>query len=277
MPKNIGFIENTLSGITTTLNHTLTAEQYARRHGLLQGVDPRIKVISMVVVLIGISMTRQLPVLVGLYACLLFMAKISSLPLKQAFLRVWLVLPFFSGLIALPMIFNVVTRGHEIIRLLTVSQETYLSVTQEGILAAMTLMIRVACSITVTTLLILTTSWTKILHAVRMLGVPVIIIAVLGMTYRYIYVLLEVAENMFLARKSRVIGYVSVGSNRRFIGGATAHLMQRSMTLSEEVYLAMQARGYSGEIYSPIPLKTTFPDAIFLVGVVVCTVIMIFI
>ena len=53
-------------------------------------------------------------------------------------------------------------------------------------------------------LLILTTPWPYVLKAMRTLGVPVVVVAMLGMTHRYIFVLLQTATQMFEARRSRL-------------------------------------------------------------------------
>ena len=68
------------------------------------------------------------------------------------------------------------------------------------------------------------------------------------MTYRYMFLLLHSANAMFLARRSRVIGSFSGSENRRWLGRALATTMVKSQRLSEDVYLAMLARGYQGEV-----------------------------
>ena len=44
-----------------------------------------------------------------------------------------------------------------------------------------------------------------VLKALRVLRVPVVVVVVLGMTYRYILLLLEIAHEMFEARRSRTV------------------------------------------------------------------------
>ncbi|MFZ1915705.1 MAG: energy-coupling factor transporter transmembrane component T, partial [Dehalococcoidales bacterium] len=77
---------------------------------------------------------------------------------------------------------------------------------------------------------------------------PALIVDILGMTYRYMFLLLHSANSMFLARRSRVIGSFSGGENRRWLGRALATTMVKSQKLSEDVYLAMLSRGYQGEV-----------------------------
>jgi energy-coupling factor transporter transmembrane protein EcfT len=79
------------------------------------------------------------------------------------------------------------------------------------------------------------------------LRVPEGFILILGMTYRYIYLLLRTAEDMFLSRKSRVVGRMSSAEERRVLAASAGTLLNKSLHLSEEVYLAMQSRGYRGQ------------------------------
>jgi energy-coupling factor transporter transmembrane protein EcfT len=67
------------------------------------------------------------------------------------------------------------------------------------------------------------------------------------MTYRYIFLLLLITEDMFLSRKSRIVGRQSSTEQRRVLAASAGTLLGKSLDLSGEVYLAMQARGYRGQ------------------------------
>ena len=100
-----GFVEKTLADLTQALEQSLFAEDIARRPGLLQALDPRAKVVSILALLIAVGLSRSLPVLLGLYAVALLLAWRSAVPLGFFIKRVWLFMPFFTGLIALPAFF----------------------------------------------------------------------------------------------------------------------------------------------------------------------------
>ena len=123
-------------------------------------------------------------------------------------------------------------------------------ITVQGAHTAGFLLLRVMDSISFGMLLILTTPWNGILLALRWFRLPSVLIDILGMTYRYIFLLLHTANSMFLARRSRSLGAFSGGENRRWLARTLASTMAKSQHLSEEVYLAMLSRGYQGEIYS---------------------------
>jgi len=81
------------------------------------------------------------------------------------------------------------------------------------------------------------------------LRVPVVLVVVLGMTYRYILLLLDAAHDMFVARRSRSVGRLPGADRRRLLAQSAGALLARSLQLSGEVFLAMQARGYRGEVF----------------------------
>ena len=82
-----------------------------------------------------------------------------------------------------------------------------------------------------------------------MFRVPVVFVVILGMTCRYILLLLQSAHEMFESRKSRTVGALTRGEQRRIAVLSTGALLGRTLQLSNEVYLAMQARGFRGEVF----------------------------
>jgi energy-coupling factor transporter transmembrane protein EcfT len=92
------------------------------------------------------------------------------------------------------------------------------------------------------------------------LRVPDIFILILGMTYRYIYLLLHIANDMFLSRKSRVVGRLSTGENQKMLAAVSATLLDKSLNMSSEVYLAMQSRGFRGNVVTLKPFQMQSKD-----------------
>ena len=243
-----GFVEKTLGDITNALEQTLFAEEIARSDGLLQSIDPRAKLLGAIAVLIAISALHNLLVIATLYVLTLPLAARSRVPMGFFLKRVWVFLPFFTGIVALPALFNTLSPGPALITLLDwQSPRVFIAITQPGIVTAAFLILRVGASVSVAVLLILTTRWATLLKALRVLHVPQAFVLILGMTYRYIYVLLHTVNNMLLARQSRVVGRVSSADDRRWLTASMGVLFSKSYALSDDVYLAMQSRGFRGE------------------------------
>ena len=237
--KRHGFIERTLSDISHAFEQSLFAEEIARRPGLLQALDPRMKVLSLIALLLAVGLSRNLLVIAGLYGIALILARLSLVPMGFFVKRVWLFMPFFTGVIALPALF--ITPGPPLILL-----PFGLVITSTGLQTALFLLLRVSTSVSLGILLILTTPWNTVLKALGVLHVPDVFILILGMTYRYIYLLLHIANDIFLSRQSRVVRRLSGVEERRIIAASAGVLLSKSLHLSSEVYLAMQSRGFRG-------------------------------
>ena len=223
--------------------HSLFAEQTALKPGLLQGLDPRVKIIGLVALIIDVTLSRNLFTIVLAFAVGIGLAIASRAPIAAVAKRGWLPALLFTGVIAIPVIF--VTPGETITRIPLLN----LGVTQQGVTSALYLISRVEATATLSILLVLCTRWTHILKGLRVLYVPVVFVVILGMTYRYIFVMLESARNMLIARRSRFVGKMDGRESRRFAAGNIGVLLAKSLQLNTDVYLAMQSRGFRGEVY----------------------------
>ena len=246
-------LEQTLHGITEAIEHAVFAEQISAHAGLLQSLDARVKVVSMLALLIGVSLSHSLLVIAGVYLLVLILAWSSAIPVDFFIKRVWLVLPFFTGLAVIPALF--ITPGPALLHL-----PLGLVITQTGLNTVLFLLLRVSTSVSLTLLLILTTPWNTVLSALSVLYLPDVFILVLGMTYRYIYLLLHLANDMFLSRRSRVVGYLSTADNQRVLAAISATLLGKSLDMSSEVYLAMVSRGFRGSIIALKPFQMRAKD-----------------
>lgn len=238
------FVGRTLSAIARETESALFAEQTARADGFLQSIDPRVKIVGLLTLIIAATTARNFFAIILIFVFGVSLALLSRIPLKTLATRAWLPALAFTGTIALPVIF--IAPGDALLKLPFLN----LTVTAQGLTSAIRLILRVETTVTLSTLLVLTTLWTHVLKALRILGVPVVFVVILGMTYRYIFVLLETASNMFEARQSRTVGDLNPKQSRRIAAGSVGVLLTKSFHLNTEVYLAMQSRGFRGEVYT---------------------------
>jgi cobalt ECF transporter T component CbiQ len=246
-------IEHTLHGIGETLERSLFAEEISARPGLFQSLDPRVKVVGVLALILSVSLSRSLVSIAGVYLLALILAGLSQVPLGLYIKRVWLALPFFTGLIILPAIF--ITPGPALAHL-----PLGLVITSTGVNSALFLLLRVSTSVSLTLLLVLTTPWNAVLSGLSVMRIPDVLILILGMTYRYIYLLLHLTNDMFLSRQSRVVGRLDTAGERRILGATAATLLGKSLDMSSEVYLAMQSRGFRGTVVTLKPFKMQARD-----------------
>jgi energy-coupling factor transporter transmembrane protein EcfT len=128
---------------------------------------------------------------------------------------------------------------------------------------------RVATSISLVVLLTLTTPWVRLLAALRSLGVPPMFVLVIGMAYRYVFLLLGTVTDMYTARKARTVGAQAHDrSARQFLSASAGTLFGKAHHLSEEVHQAMVARGYRGNARTVQAFAITRLDVAAVVAVV---------
>ncbi|HVN05919.1 MAG TPA: cobalt transporter CbiM, partial [Bryobacteraceae bacterium] len=237
-----GFVEKTARGLLDATSHALFAEDMAARRGFLQMLDPRVKLIGIGALIVASVAVHRLWVLAALWCAAAMLAALSRIPVRLLATRVWLAVLTFTGVIALPAVF--LTPGVIVYRLPLLDW----AVTEQGVRSAAFLILRGETAATLATLLILSTLWTHLLHALRYFRAPVAIVAILGMTYRYMFLFLETARDMFESRETRMVGVLEPAGRRRLAAASAGVLLSKTMQMSGEVYLAMQARGFRGEI-----------------------------
>ncbi|MHB9111669.1 MAG: cobalt ECF transporter T component CbiQ [Thermoleophilia bacterium] len=254
--RRVSVIQRTLQGISGALRESVFTEQVAARPGLLQRMDPRAKALALLGLLIVAALVRNWQVLLAMYLMTLVLAGLSSISIAFFIKRVWLFIPIFAGIIVLPSLFNIFRVGDPLWIIWDFGHEvtfgpwslgTSLAMTRQGLEGAVLLVMRVAVSVSLAVLLALTTRWADLLKALRVFFVPRIFILILSMTYRYIFLLLDVAGDMFTARTSRMVGPSSPREDRRFVASSMGTLLGKSHTMSDEIYSAMVSRGYNGE------------------------------
>jgi cobalt ECF transporter T component CbiQ len=238
-----GVVERSLASFVDALEHAFYAEESAKKNGLLQKLDPRIKIAAVFPLIVIAALARRLGVIVALFATAVVLALLSRVPLATLAKRVWLGVLTFTGFISFPALF--LTPGLAIYTLPLLGW----SVTEQGLRAAMNLIMRAETAATVSVLLVLCTPWSFVLKALRVLRLPIVLVVILGITYRYIFLFLRNAHDMFMSRKSRMVGRLDGGEQRRVATASAGVLMSKTIQLSGDVYLAMRSRGFQGEVY----------------------------
>lgn len=243
--KSSGFIEKATIGIVSFLKESIYNEDIATVNGFLQKCDPRAKLIATFILLISSLLSKSPLELAVIYISIL-LASLSSLVNLTFFLkRTLLFIPIFSLLIIIPAFFSFVTPGEPIMvfNCFTFS----ISITKEGVYEGLIFFMRVLTSVSIVILLILTTRSHVLLKVLRIFGVPHIFIMILGMTYRYIFLLLDIVEKTYVAVKSRTGHVRSLKKGHNIAGVTIAGLWLKSYRMQNQIYDAMISRGFTGE------------------------------
>jgi cobalt ECF transporter T component CbiQ len=260
------YLQKTLTGGAALLRRVIFSEDTSSAAGLLQRLDPRAKVLGLIGLVVAGAFLRTVPALLVLYLLTLGLAAASRVPVGFFIKRVWLFVPIFTGIVLIPATLSVVTGGHVVLTLWYWHGRPE-GFTSQGLSSAALVVCRVASSISLVVLLALTTPWTRLLASLRALGVPRMFILVIGMAYRYLFLLLGSVTDMYQARASRTIGAERHDRGARaFVSASAGALLGRTMAMSEEVHQAMTARGYRGDARVLAQPRPAAADLIFVLA-----------
>ena len=227
--KTHNFIERTLLSALAFFKESIFAQEFALKKGFLQGLDPRIKTLSFLFFLLAILFTKNISVVIVLYLFCLLLAMLSKISLPYFLKRTLVFIPIFSLFISLPAVLRALILGGR------------------GFFNVAIFLARITASVSFVILLSLTTKHTELLRVLRIFKVPQIFIMTLSMCYRYIYLLVEIMEQNFLAVKSRIGGRIHLKKGQHIAAFKIASLWQSSAHLNKDAYDAMLSRGYTGE------------------------------
>jgi cobalt/nickel transport system permease protein len=279
-PVGRNHVDRTLGRIARFFSRSMLREDTAGRAGLLQRVDPRARLLSVLLLLVSVSLARSIPALM-IHAALPLLAGALSRIRPKEFLcagLLWLLL--FSTLMAAPATLNLFAGGQVIVPLAARGEEwrcgpyalpRIIGITREGLLGAATFLLRVTTSGAAILWLTLSTRWADLLRALRCLRLPAVFLQVTGMTVRFIHAFHRQSEEILLGKKSRTVCRPPVASEQAWVGSRIAQAWERSLQLMQEVNDAMTARGFRGEVRFPPGTAFRGPEwALLAVVVVTC-------
>ena len=257
------FIERSIQGTLSFFKEAIFADETAGLPGVLQSLDPRIKIVTVLLSLLLVLFARSLAVLGFLYLLSLLLAVVSRIRLGSFLKRTWIFIPLFSLFIAVPALFSFVSPGEPLLSF------GAFHITRQGLLAAGFFIGRVVTSVSLVILLSMTTRHFDLLKALRFFGIPQMFVMVLGICYRYLYLFVEIVENTHRAIRSRVGSHMHYQKGQKVVAWSIAHLWMRSYALNEQVYNAMVSRGFRGEPVALHRFRTRSRDWFWLLATVV--------
>ena len=175
-----------------------------------------------------------------LYPAVLF--SVSGIPLRSFFYKLRFVLP----LVLAVGVFNPLLDRRTALFLGSLPVSF-------GMLSMLTLMLKGVLCLMASFLLAASTPFDRVCAAFRKLRVPALLVTLLLLTYRYIAVMLEELSVMTDAYLLRAPG--EKGIRFKAWGSFLGQLLLRSMDRAQELYSAMQLRGFTGDlVYAGLPL-----------------------
>jgi cobalt/nickel transport system permease protein len=233
-------------------------DPYHERASLVHHADARLKLPLALAFILTVALmpAGAWPGYLLLYALLLSAEILSELGVGFYLRRALLALPFV--LAAVPLAF---TAGPPHLAEWPTALGT-LSLSLPGLERLASIALKSWLSVQAAVLLATTTRFNDLLVAMRALRLPRILVAVVGLMWRYLFVLVDEAFRLVRARLARS-GQAEGAAGRAggslawragVTGGMAGSLFLRGFERGDRIYQAMLARGYDGEVRSlPVP------------------------
>ena len=212
-----------------------------RQDSFFSRVSPWTKLLTLVFIVAVITITRNLLLLGGLYIAMVLLYALAGLPLKK--LVAWYTLPvvFVFSLIGILM------WSEPGVPLASMGVFGFtLTLTDNGLLLAVTLLLKALISVTFSLFFLMTTRYQHFAGMIARIF-PSPLDQIFLMTYRFLFLTLAMTASLLKSVRSRGGGLLhSLRMQGRLFAGIFALVFIRSFEQGERVHRAMTARGFSG-------------------------------
>ncbi len=236
--------------------HINTFDHYQLHDSSIHRLDPRVKISATVLLIISNAILPDGAWIAFAltWGLVLSVSLLANIQINFILSRSIVTLPF--AIAAVSVIFSI--PGPTLTTLVLGSWQ--LIITEPGLIRFASIMMRSWISVQMAILLTATTPFPDLIHAMRHLRVPDILVATISFMYRYLFVLSDEAIRLLRAREARSASKFGTGRQRtallwrvKIAGNMAGQLFLRSYERSERVYNAMLARGYIGTLQTLNP------------------------
>lgn len=244
-----------MTSIEGTLLDLKQLDQLAMGTTPLHRLDPRAKVLAAAAFTVAVvSFGRyELTPLLPFLSFPVALTALGNLPPRYIARKVMLVLPFALMVGMLNPLFD----REVVVRLGPIG-------ISGGWVSCASIVLRAVLTLSTAVILVAVTGFPGICRALDRLGMPRAFTVQLQFLYRYLFVLTEEGGRAARARALRTFG--KKGFGMRVFGSLIGHLLLRTWQRAERIYMAMLARGFTGEFHPRIPSRFGMRETLFLTG-----------
>ncbi|WP_027365339.1 cobalt ECF transporter T component CbiQ [Desulfotruncus alcoholivorax] len=145
-----------------------------------------------------------------------------------------------------------------------------IGITHSGLHSAAGLFFKSLGAVSCLYFLSLTTPAVEIVDVMRKLKIPALFIELTDLIYRFIFVMLATAEDIYTSQSSRW-GYASLKNSMKSLGQLTAALFIKAYHRSQTLFTALSSRGYNGRLNVLAPEYTVSVINIVIIAIVEST------
>lgn len=248
------FLDRTLSHIVSFVEDSVFNETLSSKNGLLQMIEPRLKTITLLFLIIVLSFQKSAGGILLFLLLSFFMARASKISISLFLIKL-LPAAVLAASISAPAALNLIVDGkplfvfHEFKEQLSLGPfivPKEIAVTKQGLNSAAILCLRVITSVSLVFLMTMTTRPNTFMKSLTVLA-PKAFRPVISISYRYTFLLLKKIELFILGLKSRNIAGINSARGRKWIASRIGLLFSISIEVSRELGMAMESRGYKVE------------------------------
>jgi cobalt ECF transporter T component CbiQ len=253
----VPFLERGIDHLAGVIKNGYAHWNFSSQNGFFQRIDARVKVLFLLVFILIVSLKGNVLQETCIWIFVFVLTLVSRLSILKIYRRVLLLGFTFGFLVALPSAFNMIARG-EIILPIARLPKSYdfwiyhipadIGLTGEGIYGVAMLTLRVINSLSLSFLVLYTTPFHEVIRALKALKVPDSFLIIITLSYKYIFIFSKTVEDMYLAKKCRIVRELNHAEAREWIAGRMAFIFRKSRLKCEEVLRAMIGRGFSDSI-----------------------------
>lgn len=252
-----------MSDLSARVHEIRALENLSGGKTVIHMLHPSTKLLSALVFIIAVvsfgryDFVRLTPYLFYTFV----MMALAELPYKLLLSRILIALPFclFAG--AANVFLN-----REIAVTIGAVAVSY------GVMSLATILLKMYLCVMAALLLVATTPVTELSNELRRLRVPVVLVMIFEVTFRYIGVLFEEVHSMSTAYKLR--SGTKKALQMRHMGPFVGQLFLRGFDRAERIYAAMCCRGYSLKELPPARRQYHAKDALTLAAVSIPAIIL---
>lgn len=212
--------------------------QNKNQDGLVYSINPTLKVITVIVMILCVSISRSFIYLFIVDIYVLINLFLMEKKLRKRIMFKSFIFPLITLIALIPSMFY------------------------GNIFNSLLLFQKLTITVLIMNLLSHNTKWSEISRSLKLLFIPDIFIWIMDITIKYIVLLGEHSINLLYALKLRSIGITSNKYNS--LTGIMGNLFIKSYKASEEMFYAMECRGFVGEYTTKVNLKLKKVDYVYL-------------
>ncbi len=231
------FIDKSIFSIVKVLSR-IRRDDLKKTNGIVYNINPALKLPVAVLMLILLSLSRNIIFIGTTYVYIVLNLVLMDWEDVKKSIAPALIAFFITGIMLVP------------------------SIIMGNVKNSIFIIMKVSAGAFIINILSLTTPWREVTKSLKLFFVPDMFIFVMDVTIRYIFLLGDISLDMLYALRKRSIGI----NNKKYssLSGIMGNLFLRSKEMGDEMFSAMECRGFTGEYERRISFSMGIYDILYL-------------